>query len=116
MKIFVGAGDSVSGRDTLRTAWDGEADTGAGRHPGSGSFSLLWSHIAHIGQPSPPQLQILSDFSYGWQLVHAMTPLMQEQVGHRKITQKGSKKMWKKNHPKKIKEKMEEKSPKKGEE
>ena len=31
-------------------------------------------------QPSPPQLQILSDFSYGWQLVHAMTPLMQEQV------------------------------------
>ena len=33
-------------------------------------------------QPSPPQLQILSDFSYGWQLVHAMTPLMQEQVNN----------------------------------
>ena len=79
-------------------------------------FSDPISPICSYRQPSPPQLQILSDFSYGWQLVHAMTPLMQEQVGHRKITQKGSKKMWKKNHPKKIKEKMEEKSPKKGEE
>lgn len=32
--------------------------------------------------PPFPQLQILADFSYGWQVVHAMTPLMQEQVPH----------------------------------
>ena len=55
-------------------------------------FSDPISPICSYRQPSPPQLQILSDFSYGWQLVHAMTPLMQEQVGHRKITQKKVKK------------------------
>ena len=76
MKIHLDAGYTVPVRDTIRTAGYGEADTGSGRHPGSGSFSLL-SFSLH---PSPPQLQILSDFSYGWQLVHAMTPLMQEQV------------------------------------
>ena len=82
LKLCFVPGHPVSGRDSIRTSGNGEADTGTGWHPGSGS---LWSCVTFLLRctqiiSSPPQLQILSDFSYGWQLVHSMTPLMQEQV------------------------------------
>ena len=47
-----------------------------------------------ISASNPPQLQILSDFSYGWQLVHAMTPLMQEQVCNNYLEKKTHPNRW----------------------